>query len=116
MDIKVKNFNGNCYHLSVEIDLPILGKSNFSRNYYQTTEIAATKRFKEYVKRMVRVTYDEKKIELYRNPTEGEIKFGHGATHYKDFWVSEVINYKTFKLKQWVKCPYDGLRYYRSIN
>jgi hypothetical protein len=51
-------------------------------------------------------------ITYHRNPTKSEIKFGHGATHYKDFPMDLCINIKTGKLKKWLKCPQDGLRYY----
>lgn len=46
----------------------------------------------------------------WRNPTPGEIRFGHGATHYKEF-EPEIFNGKNGKPKKWLKCPYDGLRY-----
>ena len=52
-----------------------------------------------------------------RNPTEAEIKSGYGATHYRDFPVSEVSTGRTTNwgapvLKRWIKAD-DGLRYYR---
>lgn len=52
-------------------------------------------------------------ITAHRNPTPLEIRFGHGATHYKDFprklWVKPDGS-----IKLWTVCPHDGLRYYRS--
>ena len=48
-----------------------------------------------------------------RKPTPAEIRFGHGATHYKDFSDEVARNPRTGRLKKWLKCPYDGLRYYR---
>lgn len=30
-------------------------------------------------------------IEYHRNPTQGEIRFGHGATHYAEFPLYEVF-------------------------
>lgn len=52
-------------------------------------------------------------ITYHRKPTMQEINFGHGATHYKDFERDACINKKTGKLKRWLICPFDGLRYYR---
>jgi hypothetical protein len=54
----------------------------------------------------------EVEITYHRNPTKSEIKFGYGATHYKDFPMEMCIK-KDGKLKKWLKCPHDGLRYYR---
>ena len=48
----------------------------------------------------------------HRKPTKAEIKFGEGAAHYKDFdrflWIKS-----DGKVKKWIVCPHDGLRYYR---
>jgi hypothetical protein len=49
------------------------------------------------------------KVTYWRNPTKAEIKFGHGAIHYRDFKVSECRN-KESKLKKWFIAD-DGLRY-----
>ncbi len=51
-------------------------------------------------------------ITYHRNPTNREIRFGYGATHYKSFPL-EICQHKNGTLKKWLKCPYDGLRYYR---
>lgn len=51
-------------------------------------------------------------VEAWRNPTQDEIDFGEGATHYKTFPV-ELWKHKDGKPKRWIKCPDDGLRYYR---
>jgi len=52
-------------------------------------------------------------IQCHRPPTKGEIKFGEGATHYRDFPLS-VIGLKKGKAiyKDWFIAPDDGLRYY----
>lgn len=50
-------------------------------------------------------------IEYHRQPTKGEIKFGHGATHYKDFEASIYLNSKGVQ-KYRLKCPIDGLWYH----
>lgn len=52
-------------------------------------------------------------LTAWRKPTPAEIRFGHGATHYKDF-PRELWEKKDGSLKFWTVCPYDGLRYYRS--
>lgn len=54
----------------------------------------------------------DKPITFHRNPTQSEIRFGHGATHYKDFILSNVIK-ANGAIKNWIVCPHDGLRYYR---
>lgn len=46
----------------------------------------------------------------HRSPTAWEIKFGHGATHYKTFEVELCVRPDRTK-KAWIKCPVDGLRY-----
>jgi hypothetical protein len=52
----------------------------------------------------------ERVIEYHRNPTASEIKFGHGATHYKDFKESECSK-ADGTIKKRLKCPIDGLIY-----
>lgn len=52
-------------------------------------------------------------ITAHRNPTPSEIRFGYGATHYKDF-PRELWTKPNGKIKFWTVCPHDGLRYYRS--
>jgi len=64
-----------------------------------------------------------KAVEYGRPPTESEIKFGHGARHYKHFpagmvatdicWVPSMGQW-TWRLKKRFKCPQDGLIYTRS--
>ncbi len=51
-------------------------------------------------------------ITYHRKPTAYEIKFGEGATHYKEFDACFCWNDKTDKPKKWLICPIDGLRYY----
>lgn len=46
-----------------------------------------------------------------RKPTPAEIKFGEGATHYRDFTIAEIGINKTGQLKRWFIAD-DGLRYY----
>ena len=50
-------------------------------------------------------------IELHRKPTEGEIKFGEGDTHYRCFPIGDVLD-KKGEIKKWIKTSDDSLRYY----
>lgn len=56
---------------------------------------------------------DVKTVTYHRPPTKGEIRFGHGATHYRDFTPDECCHPGTRILKKWFIAPDDGLRYYR---
>jgi hypothetical protein len=56
---------------------------------------------------------DVKEVEYHREPTKGEVKFGHGAIHYRTFPVEECCWPGTRILKRWFKAKDDGLRYYR---
>jgi hypothetical protein len=83
------------------------------------------------------------RLTAHRNPTKSEIRFGHGATHYKEIPVSlfecfivggskrfatidEATKYANAvhkksgifcgierHIKKFIVCPIDGLRYYR---
>ena len=51
-------------------------------------------------------------ITAHRQPTAYEIRFGHGATHYKTFPI-DLWKKKDGTPKKFIVCPHDGLRYYR---
>lgn len=53
-----------------------------------------------------------KTITYHRKPTESEIKFGYGATHYKDFDIEEIVK-PDGNIKKCIKAKNDDLRYYR---
>jgi len=53
----------------------------------------------------------ENTITYHRQPTKAEIKFGHGAKHYKDFPLSQCTK-PDGNYKKWLICTIDGLRYY----
>ena len=55
------------------------------------------------------VRSDVKEITYHRKPTPAEIRFGHGATHYRDFPVAECLK-KDGELKKRLKAD-DGLIY-----
>ena len=56
---------------------------------------------------------DVQTVTYRRNPTQSEIRFGHGATHYRDFPVAECCHEGTRTPKKWFVASDDGLRYYR---
>lgn len=51
------------------------------------------------------------KVTYHRNPTASEIRFGHGAIHYRDFEAEQCYIKGTKTLKKWLVAD-DGLRYY----
>lgn len=51
-------------------------------------------------------------VNYHRPPTRAEIKFGHGATHHREFAVHTVCFPGTRIAKCWFVAD-DGLRYYR---
>lgn len=56
---------------------------------------------------------DVETITYHRPPTQGEIKFGYGATHYAEFTIEECCHKGTRIPKNWLVSELDGLRYYR---
>lgn len=44
-------------------------------------------------------------VEYWSNPTKAEIAFGHGATHYRDFRLKDVLK-KDGTVKRWVRDEY----------
>lgn len=51
-------------------------------------------------------------IEYWRNPTKEEIKFGHGAIHYRDFNFKDCFDENDYLKKTFVAKD-DKLKYYR---
>ena len=62
---------------------------------------------------MLEVRKDVISVTYHRPPTKPEIRFGHGATHYRDFYLEDCTRKGTRILKKWFKAKDDGLRYYR---
>jgi hypothetical protein len=58
------------------------------------------------------LTPEIKEITYKRNPTKEEIKFGHGAIHYRDFEIENCINEKGY-LKETLRANDDKLNYKR---
>jgi hypothetical protein len=56
---------------------------------------------------------DVESVTYHRPPTAAEIRFGEGATHYRDFEPRECCHDGTRIPKKWFVCSQDGLRYYR---
>lgn len=59
------------------------------------------------------VREDVTEATYHRPPTEFEIRFGYGATHYRTFPLDECCHKGTRVLKAWFVASDDGLRYYR---
>ena len=55
---------------------------------------------------------DVESVTYHRPPTRAEIRFGYGATHYRQFSIEECCHANTRRLKAWFVAD-DGLRYYR---
>jgi len=53
---------------------------------------------------------NKQEIQAHRQPTQGEIKFGEGATHYITVDLSCILN-KKGDIKKWFVWPGDNLRY-----
>lgn len=51
-------------------------------------------------------------IQYHSKPNPGGIRFGHGATHYRDFELSECLHPGTRILKSWIVDSW-GRRWYR---
>ena len=58
------------------------------------------------------INHNRNTITYHRNPTDNEIKFGQGATHYKEFTLNECWNELKDDFKKWFVCPIDKLTYY----
>lgn len=88
-------------------------------DYANECKEAAINEFMPLLQELVGIGYNDlqimnsQTIQCHRPPTKGEIKFGEGATHYRDFPLS-VIGLKKAKAewKDWFIAPDDGLRYY----
>lgn len=90
-----------------------------SQEYAKECEEAVTNDYMlTLLPELIRVGYKDlqimnnQTITYHRPPTEAEIKFGHGATHYREFPLFSCVNPKTGDFKKWLKADNDGLRYY----
>jgi hypothetical protein len=85
------------------------------QDYADECEEAKYNEFVELLKELIGQGYNlevlnNQAIELHRKPTEYELKFGNGATHYRCFLIGEVLD-KKGNIKQWIKAKDDLLRY-----
>lgn len=55
---------------------------------------------------------DVQAVTYHRAPTPAEVRFGYGATHYRDFAPEECCHPGTRIAKRWILAD-DGLRYFR---
>lgn len=86
-----------------------VGHKNVRNSAVIFEEISANKP----IKNQLPVRDDVETITYHRQPTESEIRFGHGAIHYANFTIAECCHKGTRFMKSWLKSPHDGLRYYR---
>lgn len=90
-------------------------------DYAKECEEAKTNDYLDLLRELIGQGYDnlqimnKQTIQCHRSPTKGEIKFGEGATHYRDFPLS-AIGLKKGKAmwKDWFIAPDDKLRYYTT--
>ena len=93
--------------------------SNCSPSYSNKCKEAPINEFLDLLRELIGQGYTDlqimnsQTIQCHWPPTKGEVKFGEGAIHYRDFPLS-VIGLKKGKAawKDWFKAPDDGLRYY----
>jgi hypothetical protein len=83
------------------------GENRDKAVFYDYTMAQAVSMVKDTIEELL-----DKPVTFHRNPTQSEIRFGYGATHYKDFILGDVVK-QCGAIKAWIVCPYDGLRYYR---
>jgi len=85
-------------------------------DYANECKEAELHQYQDLLKELIGQGYKDLHIEnkqlitAHRGPTESELKFGYGATHYRDFTVGEIGINKQGKLKKWFVAD-DGLRY-----
>ena len=124
------DINGNprqvCHYLEFKPFTPRIGSENERFTYEDALTIARTlggRKFhnKQYGGGIVFSSYNYRDLEerikiltghaikCHRQPTKGEINFGHGATHYRTF-SRELLTRKDGSLKKWFKAD-DSLNY-----
>lgn len=87
-------------------------------SYVKELEEAEIRDYQDLLRELVSIGYDliimnSQLFTCHRPPTRGEIKFGEGATHYRDFPLSVIGLQKGKALqKKWFVSPDDKLRYY----
>lgn len=59
----------------------------------------------------LKIRKDVKVITYHRDPTAEEVKFGFGATHYRDFELKECLK-QDGSIKKVMTAKDDGLKYY----
>lgn len=112
-------YNENLYSKDMKTCYAHLGQhSACLQSYADVCKEANYNEYESLLKELIQIGYNpdiiniKQSVYLHRQPTKGEIKFGQGATHYRSFLISELINNKG-ELRQWIKAD-DGLRYYRN--
>jgi len=98
---------GSIYRRALEVISDIPG---FMERY--ESAIVPRVRLPESAKGQLPIADYVMEVTRRRPPTPSEIRFGHGATHYRDFPVEAVCWEGTRIPKRWFVAD-DGLRYYR---
>lgn len=84
--------------------------------YFAKLKAAKLNEYGDLLRHLVGRGYDNlqitnrQKFTAHRPPTEGEIRFGHGATHYRDFTAAQIGVNDKGQLKRRFKAA-DGLIY-----
>lgn len=92
--------------------------SAIDTEYPKQCESANYSQYSDLLRELIGQGYNDLKIitnqeiQAHRQPTEYELKFGEGATHYRWFNISDVIN-KKGQIKKWFVAD-DKLRYYTT--
>jgi hypothetical protein len=91
--------------------------SSCSVEYANECKEAEYYQYQDLLKELISIGYKDlqvlnsQEIELHRKPAAFEIKLGYGATFYRNFKLSNILN-KQGNIKKWISSPDDNLRYY----
>jgi hypothetical protein len=90
--------------------------SGCSVAYAKSCKEAKYNQYSDLLKELVKIGYkhldiqNSQTVEVHRQPTASEIKFGYGATHWLTYPLSKILN-KKGEIKKWFINPNDRLRY-----
>jgi len=97
---------------------PIGQHSDCHNDYAKECKEADFNQYSDLLRELIGQGYKDlhilnsQQFEYHRKPTESELKFGEGSTHYRSFTLAQIGITKSGNLKKWVLAD-DGLRYYR---
>lgn len=89
--------------------------STCSLNYIKECRQANYNEYQDLLKELISIGYkvevcNNQEVQGHRPPTKSEIKFGMGATHYKNFYLKILVK-PDGTLKSKIKCKIDNLIY-----